>query len=230
MIIFVFLQFTQLHVFRSDKKWSYDSIIVQDLGQFGGVKAAVHHFGHLLGAYHDGDETSSDCCSGDGYIMSKTKYNKVNLKDHRLSLPNSSYWSPCSVKAIEKFVSTAICLFNEPELEEHPLFDWQDLVGDIQGGAPSLTHQCSPYSSFTVACGDNPCQYLECDTKDYTSVSDTSSRVCAIQEKNYAMEGTSCGEEKFCFQGTCKKGNNFYYVTDIFFITCQSLEKFLKHC
>ena len=28
------------------------SILVQDLGQFGGVKMAIHHFGHVLGALY----------------------------------------------------------------------------------------------------------------------------------------------------------------------------------
>ena len=195
---------------------TYDSIIVQDLGQFSGVKSAVHHFGHLLGAYHDGDSSSSDCCSGDGYIMSKSKYNKANLENHQMSLPNSSYWSPCSLKAIQKFVSTATCLFNEPEVDNYPLFDWQDLTDDltdkIQGGPISLTDQCSAYWSPTVPCGENPCQYLQC--KDFTMVSDDESLMCIVQERNYAMEGTTCGDGKFCFQGNCIKGNNILQFSE----------------
>ena len=104
---------------------TYDSIIVQDLGQFSGVKMAVHHFGHLLGAHHDGEKSSSACCSGDGNIMSKSKYNQKNLRNPKMSLHNSSYWPPCSVKAIEEFVSTATCLFNEPEVDHYPmLLQW----------------------------------------------------------------------------------------------------------
>ena len=182
-----------------------DVIIVQDLGQFSGVKSAVHHFGHLLGAYHD--NSSSDCCSGDGYVMSKSKYNENNLGNYLMSLPNSSFWSPCSVKAIEEFVSTATCLFNEPEVDDYPLFDWQDLVDQIEGGPPSLTNQCSPYGSPALICGDNPCQYLECQVPDYSTVSDRPPVICKVQEKNYAMEGTSCGTGKYCFQGNCIKGN-----------------------
>ena len=128
-----------------------------------------------------------------------------------MSLPNSSYWSPCSVKAIEKFVSTATCLFNEPEVEKYPLFDWQDLADKIEGGPPSLTAQCSPYGSPALACGDNPCQYLKCLSKDHTTVSDEPLVICTPQEKNYAMEGTECGAGKFCFQGNCIKGNNHFF-------------------
>ena len=203
-----------ISVFRSGIKFengTYDSIIVQDLGQFSGVKMAVHHFGHLLGAYDDGDKSSSGCCSGDGYIMSKSKYNKANLENHRMSLPNSSYWSPCSVKAIEEFVSTATCLFNEPQVEAYPLFDWQHLTDDLtdkeQGGPPSLAHQCSQYMVPAVKCGDNPCQYLECVIEDHITVSDKpDKRKCTVIEKNYAMEGTTCGNGKFCFQGNCITG------------------------
>ena len=173
---------------------------------------AVHHFGHLLGAYHDGDKSSSSCCSGDGYIMSKSKYNKNNLENHLMSLPNSSYWSPCSVKAIEEFVSTAKCLFNEPEVDHYPLFDWQDLTDDltdkVQGGPPSLTHQCDPYGFPASHCGNNPCQYLECLVEDYSKVSDDSEPKCTVQEKNYAMEGSTCGNGKFCFQGNCITGKS----------------------
>ena len=131
-----------------------------------------------------------------------------------MSLPNSSYWSPCSVKAIEEFVSTASCLFNEPEVDAYPLFDWQDLTDDltdnVQGGPPSLTHQCSqhmaPRMAPTTKCGNNPCQYLECLTEDHTTVSDKPTLKCTVQEKTYAMEGTTCGNGKFCFQGNCITG------------------------
>ena len=142
--------------------------------------------------------------------MSKSKYNKENLENHRMSLPNSSYWSPCSVKAIEEFVSTASCLFNAPEVDHYPLFDWQDLTDNltdkVQGEPPSHTHQCDPYGFPASTCGDNPCQYLECMTEDYTTVSDKPSPICTVQEKNYAMEGTTCGNGKFCFQGNCVTG------------------------
>ena len=174
---------------------------------------AVHHFGHLLGAYHD--NSSADCCSGDGNIMSKSKYNKENLGNYHMRLPNSSYWSPCSVKAIEEFVSTAECLFNEPEVDNYPLFDWQDMVDEIEGGLPSLTAQCSPYEFPALPCGDNPCQYLECQAKDHITVSDKPTFICTPKEKNYAMEGTSCGDKKFCFQGSCIKGNTHILLNKI---------------
>ena len=184
-----------------------DVIIVQDLGQFSGVKSAVHHFGHLLGAYHDNSSSGSDCCSGDGYVMSKSKYNKENLGNSLMSLKNSSFWSPCSVKAIEEFVSTATCLFNEPEVDNYPLFDWQDMVDGTEGGVPSLADQCSPYEFPALPCGNHPCQYLECQAKDHTTVADKPTFICTPKERNYAIEGTSCGENKFCFQGDCIKGN-----------------------
>ena len=124
-----------------------------------------------------------------------------------MNLPNSSYWSPCSVKAIKEFVSTATCLFNEPKVNAYPLFDWQDLADKIGGGPPDHTAQCSPYGSPVVKCGDNPCQYLECSFINYTMVADITTQLCTLQEKNYAMEGSKCEEGKYCFQGNCIKGN-----------------------
>ena len=147
--------------------------------------------------------------------MSKSKYNKANLGNNLMSLPNSSYWSPCSVKAIQKFVSTATCLFNEPDVDTFPLFDWQELKDEIQGGPISLTHQCSAYQVPTSQCGDNPCQYMEC--KDFTTVSDDPSSMCKVQERNYAMEGTICGDGKFCFKGDCIKGNNKFSFNERIF-------------
>ena len=127
-----------------------------------------------------------------------------------MNLPNSNSWSPCSVTAIEKFVRTASCLFNKPAVDTYPLFDWQDLSDGIQGGAPRLSDQCSPYQWPGVSCGDNPCQYLECQVQDHSTVSHKNKTICTPQERNYAMEGTICGKGKFCFQGKCRKGNNYF--------------------
>ena len=94
-------------------------------------------------------------------------------------------------KAIEEYVRKATCLFNEPEFDAYPLFDWQDLADKIQGGAPDLSTQCSSYEGPALDCGDNPCQYLECTAIDH-SVSDitiTINTICVPQDKNYAMEG-----------------------------------------
>ena len=139
----------------------------------------------------------------------KSKYNKENLENPHMSLHNSSHWSPCSVKAIEEYVSKATCLFNEPEVNAYPLFDWQDLADKLQGGAPDLLTQCSSYKWPAVDCGDSPCQYLECTYIDQNRVSDiTNQPICLPQGRNYAMEGTDCGGGKFCFQGDCVKGKN----------------------
>ena len=148
--------------------------------------------------------------------MTKSKYNKANIENIHMKLPNSSYWSPCSVKAIQEFVSTASCLFNEPWLDEYPLFDWQDMAAQIEGGPPSLADQCSTYEFPALPCGKNPCQYLECQAVDRNVVTDVGAEYsCIPQEKNYAMEGTSCGDEKFCFQGNCIKGNNHISFKEI---------------
>ena len=55
------------------------TIVVHDLGQFSGVKTAVHHFSHMLGSYHDGEESNKKCCSSQGDVMSMYVYDQESL-------------------------------------------------------------------------------------------------------------------------------------------------------
>ena len=167
------------------------SIVVQDLGTFNGVKMAVHHFGHVLGASHDGDEFSPNCCRGDGYIMSDAAYNENNVENLFKNLVHSSSWSDCSKYHINKFVSNAKCLFNHPKQDRYPLFSWHELS---ENSMKFPRDQCPD-----VNCGDSPCQYLQCQAQDQ----------CVVQERTYAMEGSYCDDlqKKRCYQGECYDGN-----------------------
>ena len=168
------------------------TIVVQDLGQFSGVKSAVHHFGHMLGAYHDGENESKKCSSCDGKIMS-------NLEDNR----DANQWSYCSEDAIKKFVYESECLHNVPRQDLYPLLSWSELA-HRHSGAPWVRDQCNNiYNTKNGSCGENSCEYLQCNLpKDGYYYN------CVVQERNYPMEGTICGDPPGrCFQGKCMTGN-----------------------
>ena len=114
---------------------SFGMAIVSDLGAFSGVNTAVHEIGHLLGANEDG--IKNDCCSSNGYIMTDLTTAKRFLKR------NSAKWSSCSVTSINNFLNSdqaAMCLYNKPKLDWHPLLDYEDLIAP---NVPSLVDQCS---------------------------------------------------------------------------------------
>ena len=183
----------------------HSTMVVHDLGTFNGVKTAVHHFGHELGAFHDGESgtPSSSCCRGDGYIMSDAIFTDLNVKNVFKNLNHASSWSSCSKLAINKFVSKAECLFNQPQHEHYPLFSWHELSENIDGMMFSY-NQCpgNPYIGQGIHCTDhNPCQFLQCQRKDK----------CVVEERTYAMEGTYCTDDmkKRCYKGECYEGKDF---------------------
>ena len=109
--------------------------IVKDFGAFSGVTLAVHQIGHLLGAEEDGN--NNPCCSEKGYIM--TNHTTADGSLYR----NNFKWSICSVKAINKFLSSpraAECLYNKPKRTNHRLLRYQDLIGP---NVPTVADQCS---------------------------------------------------------------------------------------
>ena len=195
---------------------NHANIIVQDLGQFSGVKTATHQFGHILGSYSDGEKSSKNCCSREGYIMSKNKYDKNNIDNVFKNKRNAYKWSTCSKEVISNFVRNASCLFNTPTEDPYPLFNWQELTQNWQ--VPHLSDQCSVYvpekedvelvDYVGYDCGNDPCQFLECQTV-FEQCFDCLEHLrtdCKVQERQNAMEGSMCGENKNCFQGNCING------------------------
>ena len=176
------------------------TIVIQDLGQFSGVRSAIHHLGHMLGAVHDGEDSSASCCSDMGFIMSNFVYPKdVSTDEEYKAIRNAAKFSRCSKTAITKFVRTAACLHNIPRREKYPLLSWQELT-DISTSL-SLSDQCNigydtqgGYCDNTTRTNADPCQWLECKTR---------TSVCIVKERNFAMEGTACTPTKSCFQGDC---------------------------
>ena len=178
---------------------NHANIIVHDLAKFTGVKTATRLFGHILGAYPDGQaKTASEhCCSSEGYIMSNNRYDKANIEKVFKDKRNANKWSTCSLEAITKFSSEVSCHFNTPSTDPYPLFSWQELTHNAQ--VPHLSDQCSMYlprkegitdENVYGSCGTDPCQYLECIRLHKYTNDDTG---CAVHERQSAMEGSECG-------------------------------------
>ena len=109
-------------------------------------------------------------------------------------------WSKCSVKVILKFLRTATCLFDMPATDPYPLMEWGELAEHV----PTLNQQCSIYKvddNVADACGDDPCQYLECYSAVF--VDGVQMVDCLLQPKQHAADGSKCGEGKFCHKGEC---------------------------
>lgn len=192
------------------KKLHHANIIVQDLGQFSGVKTATHQFGHLLGSYSDGEQSSINCCSSEGFIMSKNIYDQKNIEQFK-NKRNAYKWSTCSKDAISAFVRRAPCLFNTPKEDPHPLFNWQELTENLH--VPDPSHQCSIFDQETLkmeegqSCGNDACQFLQCKTnKGSGSLVQVPGSDCMVRERQNAMEGSLCKNNKNCFQGNCING------------------------
>ena len=184
------------------------TIIVQDLGQFSGVKSAVHHFGHMFGAFHDGEDSSSECCSDQGNVMTNYVYNEENINKTFHKVRKSNVWSTCSLEVINALLKIDDCLRNAPIRDDFPLYSWQELTHRHKG-APWLQEQCNNVNNTHGGrCGNDPCGYLQCFIPG--------TQTCLVHEElGYAMEGSICeyfaGWDKplegRCFQGNCIQGN-----------------------
>ncbi|XP_021333676.1 A disintegrin and metalloproteinase with thrombospondin motifs 7 isoform X1 [Danio rerio] len=141
----------------------------------------AHELGHNFGIQHDGNGNDCEPIGKRPFVMSPQLL-------YGTSPPN---WSRCSREYITRFLDRGWgwCLDDPPvrnELDLHPA---------PPGVLYSAAHQCKlQYGSSSLLCDevDNICSTLWC-----TVGSTCHSRL------DGAVDGTKCGEDKWCFDGEC---------------------------
>ncbi|XP_008302852.1 A disintegrin and metalloproteinase with thrombospondin motifs 7 [Stegastes partitus] len=141
----------------------------------------AHELGHNFGIQHDGNGNDCEPIGKRPFVMSPQLL-------YGTSLPR---WSRCSRQYITRFLDRGWgwCL------DDAPGKDRLSLSTVLPGVLYSAVHQCQlQYGSGSVLCDemDNVCSTLWC----------TVGTTCH-SKLDGAVDGTSCGEDKWCFSGEC---------------------------
>ncbi|XP_037766043.1 A disintegrin and metalloproteinase with thrombospondin motifs 7 isoform X8 [Chelonia mydas] len=141
----------------------------------------AHELGHSFGIQHDGSGNDCEPVGKRPFIMSpQLLYDTSPLT-----------WSRCSREYVTRFLDRGwgLCLDDPPakEVVDYPLVP--------PGVLYDVSHQCRlQYGAYSVFCDDmdNVCNTLWC------SVGNT-----CHSKLDAAVDGTKCGENKWCFNGEC---------------------------
>ncbi|XP_061830889.2 A disintegrin and metalloproteinase with thrombospondin motifs 7 [Nerophis lumbriciformis] len=141
----------------------------------------AHELGHNFGIQHDGNGNDCEPIGKRPFIMSPQLL-------YGTSLPR---WSRCSRQYITRFLDRGWgwCL------DDAPVKDSMSQGFLLPGALYSAAHQCRlQYGSGSMLCDDmdNVCSTLWC----------TVGNTCH-SKLDGAVDGTSCGEDKWCFSGEC---------------------------
>lgn len=141
----------------------------------------AHELGHNFGIQHDGNGNDCEPIGKRPFVMSPQLL-------YGTSLPR---WSSCSRQYITRFLDRGWgwCLDDPPVKEK------LSLNSVLPGVLYSAAHQCRlQYGSGSLLCDDmdNVCSTLWC----------TVGTTCH-SKLDGAVDGTSCGEDKWCFSGEC---------------------------
>ncbi|XP_071345295.1 A disintegrin and metalloproteinase with thrombospondin motifs 7 [Trachinotus anak] len=141
----------------------------------------AHELGHNFGIQHDGNGNDCEPIGKRPFVMSPQLL-------YGTSLPR---WSRCSRQYITRFLDRGWgwCL------DDAPVKDKLSLNSVLPGVLYSAAHQCRlQYGSGSLLCDDmdNVCSTLWC----------TVGTTCH-SKLDGAVDGTSCGEDKWCFSGEC---------------------------
>ncbi|GFY71650.1 a disintegrin and metalloproteinase with thrombospondin motifs adt-1 [Trichonephila inaurata madagascariensis] len=163
-----------------------NSCTISEGTSFQTVLVAAHEMGHSLGMEHDGHQDGNHCDS-DTYVMSPTLG------------AGKTTWSSCSKQYLEKFLRSpqASCLqapspYTTDLLEPPP----EKLPGQVYDADYQCTLRYGDGSRRSnLQTSEEICRMLRCDT-GYGSKG-------VSFAAHPALEGTSCGRDKWCQGGMC---------------------------
>uniref|UniRef100_T1J9R7 Peptidase M12B domain-containing protein n=1 Tax=Strigamia maritima TaxID=126957 RepID=T1J9R7_STRMM len=159
-----------------------NSCSVNEGGHFEAVYVIAHELGHSMGMQHDGPQNSNKC-DKNKFIMSPTLGS------------GKTTWSACSREYLLRFLRSAQarCLWDQGFSPQHlnhqrnTLLPGQRFHPDqqcrLKFGSASMKDPTQPL--------DKICQDLQCLTNNYPLTS------------HPALEGSFCGENKYCRSGNC---------------------------
>ncbi|RWS05253.1 A disintegrin and metalloproteinase with thrombospondin motifs 16-like protein, partial [Dinothrombium tinctorium] len=153
---------------------------------------SAHELAHNLGILHDGLPLNN--CPSNGFLMSSNRGTKGEIK-----------WSICSSKLFNSL--EASCLYDKPEVSrfDHRKFQFPGQYWDAND-------QCKFFLK------DEDAQIL--NNSIYERICDNTI-FCKSPNKigHYsagpALEGTFCGEEKWCINGRCQKWNDRSFIIKV---------------
>ncbi|XP_053693968.1 A disintegrin and metalloproteinase with thrombospondin motifs adt-2-like [Sabethes cyaneus] len=151
---------------------------------FTSVYVSAHEIGHSLGMHHD---SSGNSCTKDGYVMSPSR-----------GTQGETTWSRCSATAIRE-LTWADCLFDAPVKTKKELDAWK--FHGYPGQVFTAKKQCElllidkDAIAVTSPNMERICQNLHCRTPHRTG----------FYFSGPALEGTDCGDSKWCIGGSCVK-------------------------
>eukprot|EP00096_Caligus_rogercresseyi_P009552 TRINITY_DN3254_c1_g1_i1.p1 TRINITY_DN3254_c1_g1~~TRINITY_DN3254_c1_g1_i1.p1 ORF type:complete len:740 (+),score=167.70 TRINITY_DN3254_c1_g1_i1:104-2221(+) len=152
---------------------------------FTSVYVLAHELGHNLGLHHDGK--SGNTCGTNGFIMSASRGTK-----------GESTWSSCSADKLRSKEHS--CLQNDPSQEsEYSLgktLPGQKWNSDKQCQIFLLDREARTYHTQDTL--EEICHALKCKTDNRLG----------IYRAGPALEGTLCGEGKWCREGKCVKSKD----------------------